>query len=62
MKSLLKYQKAQYIIKENIDDNTKPIFYCFSVDETRKRLKTLTGNDYSNDFLESLQNGQVINL
>lgn len=62
MKSLLKYQKSQFIIKENIDNNTKLVFYCFSVNEARKRLKSITGNEYSNEFLESLQNGQVINL
>lgn len=62
MKTLLKYQKSQYIIKENIDNNTKLVFYCFSVDKTIKRLKSMTGNEYSNKFLESLQNGQVINL
>lgn len=62
MKSLLKYQKSQFIIKENIDGNTKLVFYCYSIDKTRKRLKSITGIEYSNQFLESLQNGQVINL
>ena len=62
MKTLLKYQKSQFIIKENVDGNTKIAFYCYSIDEALKRLKFITGNSYTSKFLESLQNGQVINL
>ncbi len=57
MKSLLKYQKNQYIIQEN-----RFVHYCYSVEQTIKRLKSLTGNDYSGQFLENLKNGQRVNL
>lgn len=57
MKSLLKYQKNQYIIQEN-----GFVHYCYSIEQTIKRLKSLTGNDYSSQFLENLKNGQRVNL
>lgn len=57
MKSLLKYQKSEFIIQEN-----GIIHYCYSIEQTIKRLKSLTGNDYSSQFLENLKNGQRISL
>lgn len=57
MKSLLKYQKNQYIIQEN-----EFVHYCYSIEQTIKRLKSITGNDYSYQFLENLKNGQRVNL
>ena len=57
MKSLLKYQKSEFIIQKN-----GFVHYCYSIEQTIKRLKSLTGNDYSYQFLENLKNGQRISL
>lgn len=57
MKSLLKYQKSEFIIQEN-----EFVHYCYNIEQTIKRLKSITGNDYSYQFLENLKNGQRINL
>ena len=62
MKTLLKYQKSQFIIKENIDGNTKLVLYCYSTDEARKRLKIVTNTEYTNEFLENMHTGQIIQL
>ena len=57
MKTLLKYQKSEFIIQEN-----GFVHYCYSVEQTIKRLKSVTGNDYLSQFLENLKNGQRVNL
>jgi hypothetical protein len=57
MKTLLKYQKSEFIIQES-----GFVHYCYSIEQIIKRLKSLTGNDYSYQFLENLKNGQRVSL